>query len=169
MKNGKPEIRNKWDIQPCRSFEIMLEYPSNLLHPNNYYRNWIARIEVDSKKDHYFMQLEYFLIFPADYDFLKIFELMNNPAFQGIPPELSYFNGHPFSEDSLNLKFTFGSGASWIQKAYDDLSDIAVRRINSLLSLLETSEMFAEDIYDKKSFQYVHNELIKVSGVWDIS
>jgi len=169
LKDGKPEVRNKWDIQPCRSFEIMLDNPSNPPHPNNYYKNWIARIEVDSKKDYYYMELEYFLIFPADYDFQNIFELMSNPAFQGIPPELSYSDGDPFSEDSLSLKFTFGSGASWFQKAYEDRSNIAVRRINSLLSLLETSEMFAEDIYDKKSFQYVHNELIKVSGVWDIS
>jgi hypothetical protein len=169
LKDGKPEIRNKWDILPCRSFEIMLDNPSNPPHPANYYRNWIARIKVDSKTDHYYMELEYFLIFPADYDYPRIFELMSNPAFQGIPPELSYSDGGPISEDSLTLKFTFGSGASWFRQANEDLSNIAVRRIDSLLSLLETSEMFAEDIHDKKNFQHLHNDLIRLSGVWDIS
>lgn len=164
--DGKPSMNDKWDRLPCRSFEIRLDNRENPLHPQNFLRNWIADIKMECGSDYYYMQVEYHLFLPVDYDFSNTLFLMSYPDFQALPPDLSYSSGSPFSEDLFSLKFTFGAGGNRFHRLIKGTPETVRGRIASLLELLRTSEAFAEDVYDDEYFPDLLEDLIQVCECW---
>lgn len=166
MKNGMPEISNEYNPLPHRTFFFILDNPENPMHPENTLRNWFARIKIDAVKDHYYMELEYFLYFPESIRMEKILRLMRFPEFQPLPPELSWSEGYKRTEGVFDLKFRFGSGTSWINYPEDEWHDIITSKTGALLSLVETSEMTAMGDYDKPGMEELEDALDRAWKVW---
>lgn len=166
LKNGKPEIRNKWDSRPCRSAELQLDNPEPAYNPDYFYKNWIARIQIDCHQDHYYLQTKYTIHFPLYLNIQRILDLMCNTNFQTIPPELSWSIGGPMGPDLFSLEFIFGSGADWPYGTGAKIPEIVTKRMEALIHLLETTERFAENIKDNKNFGQLEYALVRSYETW---
>lgn len=101
-------IEEKWHKYTTRTLTFMLSDPERPMGAET--TKWYCRGNIQCSVIDYMISFDFFIYFPSTIDINKILFLLKNPAFIGMPPELSY-EQRIDGEGELSLKFSKGYGA----------------------------------------------------------
>ena len=80
---------------------------------------WFCRIGIEVETHGYHLHRDTTLSFPDTFSWRKLQQLIKEPELQGCPPEMSWSRPYPNKESEFTVKFTGGSGHSWIPMELD--------------------------------------------------
>lgn len=157
------EIMNK-NVKAKR-YEFMLEDKENPIAPGEINQPWHCRIRIEINVISYFLNIEYTLLFPEETSLNQLLEIIKNPYFVGLPPNLSF---SPSADDVglYKINFFYGSGNGWGLENYVGGANTVKSLISEIFCLNDIFESYLLKGRGKKEFNKLSDQLIKIFQSW---
>ncbi len=104
-------IEEEWRVHTTKSLTFLLEDPERPLVPYSNIR-WFCRGKIECSAENYMIHFDFYIYFPETISMINIVSLLKDPAFSGMPPQLSFQN----LEDDYGefcLEYSKGVGKGW--------------------------------------------------------
>ena len=155
-----PHFINKISVRLVKHFSIFIDDPKRPIKPGLQNRIWVSRFNLELSKYDYMLSTELILYLPEDFEINKILQLLKNPYFEGLPPDLS------IDGNSYAIKFHTGKGAGWGLESYDEAANLVVKKIihnHKLLNFLNEHEY---SLNNEDTFIKLENLLVNHFENW---
>jgi hypothetical protein len=153
-----PGFETKISSRLIKSFTLLIEDPQRPFELGALNKTWYSRFELEIGKNDFMLLTDLHLYFPIDFDINKILQLMRNPYFEGLPPQLSC------DDRIFTLEFHKGTGASWGLESYEAAANNISKRIIQMQKILKF--MNENDLSIEKNFTKLENYLVTYFDNW---
>ncbi len=152
-------IEDKWHKYTTRTLTFMLSDPERPIGAEA--TKWYCRGNIQCSVIDYMISFDFFIYLPLTIDFNKILFLLKNPAFIGMPPELSYeqrING----EGELSLKFSkgFGEEGGGLLTYGEHAKAYAFDEVRNNVDLIYALNALEADFNRNESFDNLYKALV---------
>ena len=155
-----PLFETKVSVRLVKEFRLVIEDPDRPFRPGEFNKIWFSRFELELSKYDYMFSTDLVIYFPEDFDFSKIIQLLKNPYFEGLPPELS------LDDKYYSIKFHNGKGSGWGLKTYDEATTIISKKIVEIQKILKFLNDNENELNNERTYLKLENLLVNYFDNW---
>ena len=152
-------IEEKWNTYTTKILTFMLSDPERPIGAGS--TRWFCRGKIQCSAIDYMISFDFYIYFPLAFDMKKILFLLKNPAFIGMPPELSYEEGiEAGGEFSLKFSKSYGVGGGRLFNYIEQAEAHAFNEVQNNLNLIYALNSLEIDFNRKESFDKLCEALV---------
>jgi len=155
-----PDFKNIIRARLVKGFTLVIDDPERPFQLGIVNKIWYSRFEFELSKYDYMFMTDLFLYLPEDYDIKKIIQLLKNPYFKGLPPDLS------LDDKYYSLRFHNGKGSGWGLETYDEAANNISKKIIQIQMILKFLNENENELNTDKNFSKLENLLVNYFDNW---
>jgi len=161
-KDLQDSVEEEWRVHTTKSLTFIIEDPERPPGPLSDI-HWFCRGKIDCSLDNYMINLDFMLFFPESFSMDNLNQLLKDPAFSGMPPELHYEN-YEEGYGVYALAFSKGIGKGWGTATLENAGNHIFMEIQKMIRIIFALNEYETDYENTQLFNKLHVALVNAFG-----